>query len=111
MVGLLALGSLLIASVALANQTATKFPATQVAAGKKVFLSSGCGKCHVLAVAKSHGAVGPNLDNIHPSYSVIVSQVTNGGRFMPPFGVAMGGALSPTQVKNVAAFVYAADHK
>ncbi len=30
---------------------------------------------------------------------------------MPPFGVSMGGALSPTQVKNVAAFVYTVRHK
>jgi hypothetical protein len=39
-----------------------------------------------------------------------VTQVTSGGRFMPPFGKAQGGSLSPTQVKQVAAFVYGAEH-
>jgi len=107
---LLALMSLLLIAVASAHKS-LKFPATQVAAGKKIFASSGCGKCHVLAAAKSHGAVGPNLDKIHPPYSLIVSQVTNGGRFMPPFAASVGGALSPTQVKNVAALVYTSEHR
>jgi mono/diheme cytochrome c family protein len=109
-VAVLALGSLLVAAVALGGQSATKYPAAQVAAGKKVFASAGCGKCHTLVQAKSHGSVGPNLNTIKPSYSVILNQVTNGGRFMPPFSTAQGGALSTTQLKNVAAFVYMSEH-
>lgn len=30
--------------------------------GGQVFLSQGCGSCHVLSAANSEGAVGPNLD-------------------------------------------------
>ena len=31
--------------------------------GKKLFISAGCGGCHVLADAGSQGTVGPNLDD------------------------------------------------
>jgi mono/diheme cytochrome c family protein len=99
------------AAVALATGSAQKFPAAQVAAGLKVYKAAGCGKCHTLKAAKSTGTVGPNLNTIKPTYSTIVGQVTNGGRFMPPFAASMGGSLSPTSVKNVAAFVYASEHK
>ncbi len=34
------------------------------AAGRKLFVSSGCGGCHVFAPAGSKGNVGPNLDNL-----------------------------------------------
>jgi mono/diheme cytochrome c family protein len=111
LVAVLILGSLLVAAVAFGSRTVTKFPPAQVAAGKKVFVSAGCGKCHTLAVAKAHGTVGPDLDTIKKPYATIVGQVTDGGRFMPPFSTAQGGALSATQIKNVAAFVYATEHK
>jgi mono/diheme cytochrome c family protein len=107
----LALGSLLLVAMASAHRSATKYPAAEVTAGKKVFISvAGCGKCHVLSQAKSHGAVGPNLNTIKPSYSTIVNQVTNGGRFMPPFGAVQGGPLSTKQINDVAAFVYTSEH-
>ena len=67
------------------------------------------GKCHVLAAAKSHGAVGPNLDKIKPPYATIVDQVTHGGASCR--AASSGGALSTTQVNNVAACVYASEHK
>ena len=71
---------------------------------------SNCGTCHTLKQAATHGTTGPNLNSIHPTLGAIVTQVTSGGRFMPPFGASAGGALSTTQVKNVAAFVYTSDH-
>jgi mono/diheme cytochrome c family protein len=77
------------------------------AAGKAVFKSAGCGNCHTLKAASSHGYVGPNLDTLKPPYAKIVKQVTNGGGAMPAFK----GQLSKTQIQNVAAFVYASTHK
>ena len=83
----------------------------QIAAGKTVFLKAGCGKCHVLKAAKATGTVGPNLDTHKYALAAITKQVTNGGRFMPPFAASQGGSLSATQIKNVAAFVYASQRK
>ena len=110
MLATLAVGSLLFVSLAAAKTSAKpKFTAAQLAAGKKIFKSN-CGSCHTLKQAATHGTTGPNLNSIHPTLGAIVTQVTSGGRFMPPFGASAGGALSTTQVKNVAAFVYTSDH-
>jgi mono/diheme cytochrome c family protein len=99
--------SLVVGSVALGVTTPTK---AQMLAGKKVYVVAGCGKCHTLTAAKSRGTVGPNLNTIKPSLVKINTQVTQGGRFMPPFGASAGGSLSSTQIKNVAAFVWGAEH-
>ena len=95
-------GALAFVGVALAAKT----PGNPVA-GKAVFKSAGCGTCHTLKAANSHGYVGPNLDTLKPSYAKIVNQVTNGGAVMPAFKTQ----LTATQIKNVAAFVYASTHK
>ena len=71
------------------------------AAGEAVFASANCGSCHTLAAAGSNGAVGPNLDDLKPSYDAVMTQVTNGGGGMP----AYGGQLSEDDIKNVAAYV------
>jgi cytochrome c553 len=72
------------------------------AAGKQVFLSvAACGGCHTLSDAGSSGNVGPNLDDIMPSYDKVVTQVTNGGGAMPPFK----DTLSAQQIADVAAYV------
>ena len=71
-------------------------------AGKQVFLgSAACGGCHTLADAGSSGNVGPNLDDVKPSYDKVVTQVTNGGGVMPPFK----GTLTEQQIADVAAYV------
>ena len=71
-------------------------------AGKQVFLSvAACGGCHTLADAGSSGNVGPNLDDVMPSYDKVVTQVTNGGGAMPPFK----DTLSAQQIADVAAYV------
>jgi cytochrome c6 len=75
-------------------------------AGKKVFLTAGCSNCHTLKAAKSHGQIGPNLDQLKPAYATVVHQVTHGGGVMPAFK----GTLSPTQIQDVAAFVYTSTH-
>jgi mono/diheme cytochrome c family protein len=71
------------------------------AEGKQIFISSGCGGCHTLAAAGSHGNVGPNLDSLKPSYAAVLSQVTNGGGGMPSFK----GQLSAKQISAVAHYV------
>jgi len=72
------------------------------AAGKQVFLSvAACGGCHTLADAGSTGNVGPNLDDVQPTYDKVVTQVTNGGGAMPPFK----DTLSAQQIADVAAYV------
>jgi mono/diheme cytochrome c family protein len=72
------------------------------AAGKEIFVgSAGCSGCHTLADAQASGTVGPNLDQLKPSYDAAVAQVTNGGGGMPPFK----GTLTEQQIKDVAAYV------
>jgi mono/diheme cytochrome c family protein len=69
--------------------------------GEEVFASAGCGGCHTFEAAGSTGSVGPNLDDLSPSFDQVVSQVTNGGGAMPAFG----GDLSEQEINDVAAFV------
>ncbi len=70
------------------------------AAGKEVFTSN-CGTCHTLADAGTSGEVGPNLDELMPTKSLVETQVTNGGGGMPPFG----GQLSEEEIQDVAEYV------
>ena len=75
-------------------------------AGKQVFASAGCGGCHTLADAGASGDVGPNLDDAKPSLATISERVTNGAGAMPSFQ----DQLTPSQIKDVAAYVYSATH-
>ena len=47
-----------------------------VNAGKKVFVSTGCGACHVMKAAGTTGTVGPNLDKSKASRTTIENVVT-----------------------------------
>jgi len=71
------------------------------AKGEEVFASAGCGGCHTFEAAGSTGSVGPNLDDLAPSFDEVVTQVTNGGGAMPAFG----GDLTEQEINDVAAFV------
>jgi cytochrome c oxidase subunit I len=86
--------------------TSTSRPAATTTAaaalpGKKVFTSSGCNACHTLRDAGATGTVGPNLDERKPSFQLVVTFVTDGKKAMPSFR----GRLSPTQIRDVAAYV------
>jgi cytochrome c6 len=71
-------------------------------AGKQLFLgTAGCGSCHTLADAGATGNVGPNLDDLKPSYDAVEKQVTNGGGVMPAFK----DSLSEKQIEDVSAYV------
>jgi cytochrome c551 len=92
--------------------TASKPPATETLIGNPtngapVFTSAGCGSCHTLAAAGSAGTAGPSLDQLAPGQAVVVTQVTNGGFNMPAFG----STLSPSQINDLAAYVYQSTHK
>jgi mono/diheme cytochrome c family protein len=70
------------------------------AAGAAVF-SANCASCHALAAAGAAGAIGPNLDELMPTYDQTLAVVTNGKGAMPAFS----GSLSEDDIKNVAAYV------
>jgi mono/diheme cytochrome c family protein len=73
------------------------------AAGKAVFGSAGCGGCHTMKAAGASGSIGPNLDDLKPSYDTVVHQVEVGGGAMPAFK----GQLSDKQIQDVSAYVVA----
>ena len=69
--------------------------------GKVLFASAGCGSCHTYSKAGSSGSIGPNLDDLGPSFDTVVRQVANGGGPMPSFK----DQLSAQEIRDVAAFV------
>jgi mono/diheme cytochrome c family protein len=74
---------------------------TNLAAGKQVFATTGCGSCHTLKAAGTSGTVGPNLDASTISRATVVARVTSGKGTMPPYA----GTLSPQQIQDVADFI------
>ena len=70
--------------------------------GKTIFLEQGnCATCHKLADAKSNGEIGPNLNQINPDIVRVISTVTNGFGFMPPYK----DLLSKEEIEAVAHYV------
>jgi mono/diheme cytochrome c family protein len=69
--------------------------------GAAIFKGAGCAGCHTLSAAGATGTVGPNLDQLKPSTSVVAHQVTVGGGVMPSFQ----GKLSAAQIQAVAKYV------
>ena len=70
--------------------------------GKTIFLEQGnCAACHTLVDAKSNGEIGPNLNQIKPDITRVISAVTNGIGVMPPYE----GVLSTEEIKAVAHYV------
>jgi cbb3-type cytochrome c oxidase subunit III len=71
--------------------------------GKDIFTAN-CGSCHTLKDAGTSGNVGPNLDQLKPSFEIVQKQVTNGGGAMPAFK----GTLTAAQIMAVAKYVSSA---
>ena len=69
--------------------------------GKHVFETAGCASCHTLKDAGSKGTIGPNLDQLKPSESIVQHQVETGGGAMPSFK----DKLSAAQIAAVAQYV------
>ena len=76
-------------------------PRGNPAAGKKVFVNTGCGSCHTLAATGANGTVGPNLDQVKLTAAEILKWVRNGKGAMPSFK----SQLSPKELADVAAFL------
>jgi mono/diheme cytochrome c family protein len=74
--------------------------------GKQVFETAGCSGCHTLKAAGATGTVGPNLDDLKPSYDRIKAQVIHGGGPMPAFK----GTLTDKQIADVSAYVFTSTH-
>ena len=70
--------------------------------GKNIFLGKGnCSTCHTLLDAGSNGDIGPNLNEIKPSFEKIVMAVSNGIGVMP----AYEGILTSKEIEAVAIYV------
>ncbi len=69
-------------------------------AGRELF-GQHCGVCHTLAAANAIGKVGPNLDTIKPSVSLILHTINNGCLPNAPNGSAqqcLGQGVMPSNV-------------
>jgi plastocyanin len=80
------------------------FAAKDVSAGKKVFVSTGCGACHVMKAAGTSGTLGPSLDKSKASRSTIENVITKGKGTMP----AYKAQLTSKQIDDVSEFVFQA---
>lgn len=75
--------------------------------GRDIFLNGvqpGCGVCHALEDSGAQGAVGPNLDQLHPSLANVKQAVTQGVGIMPAFG----SQLSSQEIDALSAYVFEA---
>lgn len=84
-----------------ADASATVPAPGSATAGKAVFASSGCGGCHTLLAAGAKGTVGPSLDAARPDAARVDEIVSRGKGAMPGYE----GRLTPTQIRDVAAYV------
>jgi cbb3-type cytochrome c oxidase subunit III len=76
-------------------------PPSQLGTDGKAIFTAECSSCHTLKAAAAAGTIGPNLDQLKPSQTVVQHQVEVGGGVMPAFK----GKLSPAQITAVAKFV------
>ncbi len=90
-----------VASVAGVGGYTTPVNLATLTSGSSIFKGAGCTGCHTLKAAGSTGTAGPNLDQLKPSESAVVQQVTVGGGLMPSFK----GKLTAAQIQAVAKYV------
>ena len=103
----MATGVVLVAVAASACGGSGSTNAGDPVAGKRIFVSAGCGKCHSLKAAGTSGIIGGPLDGIPHPFDDVVARVRDGGGGMPSFRKK----LSPADIDDVAAFVAAATKK
>jgi cbb3-type cytochrome c oxidase subunit III len=75
--------------------------------GVKGLFTTNCGSCHTLADAGTSGTVGPNLDQLKPTFQAALRQIQNGGGGMPAFK----GRLSDKQIQDLARYVESSTHR
>jgi cytochrome c553 len=76
-------------------------PTATASPGAAVFAKAGCGGCHTFKAAGSSASIGPNLDDLAPSFAQVKKQVENGSGLMPSFR----GTLTPQEIRDVATYV------
>jgi mono/diheme cytochrome c family protein len=79
------------------------FPKGDPIAGRDAFLlgtDPRCGDCHTLADAGTTGTIGPNLDEVKPSFDQVIAALDTGPGEMPDFS-----DVSPEFKDNIAAYV------
>jgi cbb3-type cytochrome c oxidase subunit III len=94
-----------VAAFVAANAGMQGFAASQAISGtngKQIFKSK-CASCHTLKDAGATGTIGPNLDQLKPSFAKAQNQVIHGGGVMPAFK----GVLTDAQIRAVAKYVSA----
>jgi cbb3-type cytochrome c oxidase subunit III len=92
-----------VAAYVAANAGVQGFAESQLISGtngKNIFEKK-CASCHTLKAAGATGTIGPNLDQLMPSFPVAQKQVTNGGGAMPAFK----SQLTKAQIDAVARYV------
>jgi len=92
-----------VAAYVAANAGVQGFAESQVISGtngKNIFEQK-CASCHTLKDAGATGTIGPNLDQLMPSFAIVQKQVTNGGQVMPAFKAV----LTKAQIDAVARYV------
>jgi len=92
-----------VAAFVAANAGVQGFAESQVVSGtngKNIFEKK-CASCHTLKDAGATGTIGPNLDQLMPSFAIAQKQVTNGGQVMPAFK----SVLNKAQIDAVAKYV------
>jgi len=92
-----------VAAYVAANAGVQGFAESQVISGtngKNIFEKK-CASCHTLKDAGATGTIGPNLDQLMPSFAIAQKQVTNGGQVMPAFK----SILNKAQIDAVAKYV------
>ena len=83
------------------------------AAGKEVFMSSGCGGCHTFAAAGTSATIGPDLDTVlqgKDAQFVAESIVDPNAEIAPGFQAgtmpdSFGDSLSDKQLADLVAFL------
>jgi mono/diheme cytochrome c family protein len=104
-----------ITAVALSHSRAAR--ADGDPARGKVLFKGYCAECHTLRAAGSTGRLGPNLDNMKPSYALVVNQIETGGTGgagLPPtarltFGPGIH-TFAAADIRDIAAFVFLSTH-
>ncbi len=82
-------------------------------AGRDIFAFR-CGICHTLAAANTTGKVGPNLDQLKPARSLVLSTIANGclenastssSQYCLGYGTMPAGIIQGHEANEVASFV------
>ena len=75
--------------------------------GRRIFVAAGCGSCHALRAAGTHGTNGPDFDTSERlDRAQLRSSLTEGANGMPSYA----GRLTPRQMDAVTRFLYDATH-